>query len=92
MKICGESFEDLVGGFGPGEWLRIVVPVGDPVADVLFQRVDRCVHAAAQLFVGQQREPPLDLVEPRRVGGREVHVKSGTGGQPLAIGGDLWVA
>jgi len=46
----------------------VVVPVGDPVTDVFFQRVDRCVHAAAQLFVGQQREPPLDLVEQGRVG------------------------
>ena len=37
VYIFGEGIEDLVGGFGPGEWFGVVVPRGDPVADVVFQ-------------------------------------------------------
>jgi hypothetical protein len=41
------------------------------------------MDTAAELLVGEQSEPPLHLVEPRRVGGREVHVEPGVGSQPL---------
>jgi hypothetical protein len=41
MKISGESFEDVVGGLGPGERFGVLVPGVHPVADGFFQRVDR---------------------------------------------------
>jgi len=40
LEIGGEAVEDLVGGLGPGGGFGIVVPCGDPVADVLLQGLD----------------------------------------------------
>src|SRR5258707_12297358 len=82
MKICGEAFEDLVGGLGPGEGPGVLVPGLDPVADVPFQRLDVLVGATAQPLVGEQAEPALDLVEPGGGGRREMHVKAGVGLEP----------
>jgi len=47
LKVCVESFEDVVGGLGPGEGAWVLVPDGDPGADVFFQRLQVLVHAAA---------------------------------------------
>src|SRR5271165_7008567 len=58
------------------------VPVTDPVANVLLQGVDQATGAAAQFLVGQQAEPPFDLVEPGGVGRGEVHVEAGMGPKP----------
>ena len=51
-------------GLGPGEWLRVGVPVLDPGADVGFEGLHALVHAAADHLIGQEAEPPLDLVDP----------------------------
>ena len=40
LKKFGERVEDLVGGLGPDERLGVLVPGGDPCADVLLERVD----------------------------------------------------
>jgi len=47
LKICVESFEDLVGGLGPGEGAWVLVPDGDPGADVFLEGLQVLVHAAA---------------------------------------------
>jgi hypothetical protein len=60
LAIWGESFEDFVGGFGPGERPRVVVPG----ADVFLESLEETVRSTPALLVGQQREPTLDLVEP----------------------------
>src|SRR6202035_1250420 len=70
------------GGLGPGEWLRVGVPVLDPGADVGFEGLHALVHAAADHLIGQEAEPPLDLVDPGRAGGREVQAEPGMAGQP----------
>src|SRR5689334_24564185 len=67
-EVVGERGQDLVGGLGPGERPGIVVPGGYPVPDLVLQGLHRGVHAAADQLVGQQPEPPLDLVHPGRPG------------------------
>ena len=44
--------------------LGIRVPGGDPVPDVVLQRLHGGVGTAADQLVGQQAEPALDLVHP----------------------------
>ncbi len=62
---------------GPSELFGLVVDGLDLVADRAFQLAGRAVHAAADLFFGQVGEELLELVEPRRRGGREVDMPSG---------------
>jgi hypothetical protein len=54
------------------------------------------VHAAADEFVGDQAEPPFDLVDPGRSGRGEVDVKPGVAGEPVVdhvgLVGDVVVA
>jgi aryl-alcohol dehydrogenase-like predicted oxidoreductase len=47
LKICVESFEDLIGGLGPEEGSRVLIPCLDPIADVFLQCWQGFVHAAA---------------------------------------------
>ncbi len=47
------------------------------VAEVLLQRLHGSVIGALQQFAGHFGEQPLDLVDPGRVGRREVHVEPG---------------
>jgi hypothetical protein len=44
LAVSGEGFEDLVRGLGPLEWLRVLVPLVDPLADVGFQLGDAAVR------------------------------------------------
>ena len=44
-------------------------------------RVLRC-DAAPDLFLGEEREPALDEIEPRRAGRREVQMEARALGQP----------
>src|SRR6185312_147012 len=81
-EVVGEGAEDLVGCLGPGERPGVVVPGGDPVADVVFQGLDGGVDAAADQLVGEQAEPSFDLVHPGRAGRGEVDVEAGPAGQP----------
>jgi hypothetical protein len=82
FAVAGDRFEDAFGGLGPDVRARVLVPGLDPGADVGVQGADGLVGAAAQLLVGQLREPSLDEVDPRAAGGGEVQVKAGVGDQP----------
>ena len=62
--MSGEGFEDLLGGLGPDERPWVLVPVSDPGADVPLQGLDALVDAALEHLVGQEPEPPFDLVDP----------------------------
>jgi hypothetical protein len=66
--ICGCSREDLFGGLCPRERSWVGVPGGDPFADVVFQRDNAFVDAAFEQLIGEESEPALDLVDPRRSG------------------------
>ena len=62
-----ESFDsspDVVGRFGPAEWLGIGVAGSDMALDGGFQLGRRAVGAALDPLPGQQREEALDLVDP----------------------------
>ena len=85
--VAGEAFEDLFGGFGPHEWLGVLVPCGDPGEDVGGEFFDVAVGGALQFLGGQGGEPAFDEVHPRPVGGREVEVEPGVAQQPAM---DLW--
>lgn len=88
--ICwtrGRLIRDLFGGLGPDEWSWILVPVGDPRADVGFEGLHRLVGAAADLLVGEESEPAFDLVDPGGSGGGEVHVEAGVSLEPGPDGG-----
>jgi hypothetical protein len=47
------------------------------------------MHAAADPLGGQIPEPPLDLVDPGRSGGREVQAEPGVAGEPGLDDGGL---
>src|SRR5512132_1778931 len=64
VEISGEAVEDLVGGLGPHERPRVVVPGGDPDRDRGGELADRAVGAALEPLAGQLGKPPLDQVQP----------------------------
>src|SRR5678816_902593 len=68
----------------PGEGLAVGVVRGDEVIDLVDQVFDRRERAASDRLVGDQAEEAFDLVEPGAVGGNEMHVPPGSGGQPGA--------
>ena len=56
--------EDLICGSGPEEWPRCGIVVGDEGGNRRLQFLDAAVKTAADLALGQKREPALDLIEP----------------------------
>ena len=75
--------ENVVGGFGPAEGLRIGVDGVEVGLDRDFQFRRRAVDAAADLLFGDGGEEALDLIDPGTGGRREVNksrrIKSGKG-------------
>ena len=76
--------EDVVGGLGPAEGLGVGVAGVDIGGDCCFQLLDGAVSTALDLLFGEEREEPLDLVDPGRGGWREVGVPAGPLGEPVA--------
>ena len=74
------SSADLIHRNGLGACVVLV----DEGCNRLVQGGDAAVDAAAQLLFGQQGEEPLDLVEPGRTGGRQMHVPARPARQPSA--------
>jgi len=58
-----DGLEDLFGGLGPDAGYGVVVPGGDPGADVAFEGLHAAVVAAFDELSGQFGEPALDLVD-----------------------------
>ena len=77
-----DLLDDLVGRLRPDERLRVGVAVLDVVLYGGDQLGDAGEAAPLQPFGGELPEPPLDQVQPRRAGGREVEVEAGVLGQP----------
>jgi len=73
---ASDAGEDLVGGLDPVERLGIGVVVLDEVSDCALQLKNASMLAALDLTLSEQCEPALDLVQPRAVSGREVHVET----------------
>jgi hypothetical protein len=60
LAISGEVGEDFVGGLDLDVGTRVVVAVGEPVADVCFEVSDASVDTAAQQLRSGLGEPALD--------------------------------
>src|ERR1700678_4295811 len=80
-----DLLDDLVRGLGPDEGLRVLVPVVGPQTQRLGELADAAEDTTAKPALGQQSEPALDQIEPRRTGRSEVQVPAGLGrlSQPL---------
>ena len=68
--------EDLVGRLQPHEGTRVLVPGGDPGADVALEAGHARVGAALDLLRRQLGERALDEVEPGRPGRGEVEMEA----------------
>jgi len=77
-----EFLEYRVGGGSPDEGPLVGVVMSDVGVDLPHQFTDVAERTAANRLLGDKREPALDLVEPARVGGREVKVKARMAGEP----------
>lgn len=82
-----EGFEDLFGGLCPREGSWVLVPGCDPFANVIFQRDNAFVDAAFEQLIGEEPEPALDSVDPRRPGRGEVDREPRVFGQPICDSG-----
>ena len=68
--------EDNVGGGFPDEVLGHIVPGGEPRINGPFQFFERVEGASPDHLVGDEAEPPFDLIKPGTAGGREVEVET----------------
>ena len=65
-----------MNGLGSSLWASMKAAMSD------FSLLDAAMNAALDLFVGEQREPAFDLVQPGSAGRREVQVIARVAGQP----------
>ena len=86
-----DLFDDLVSRLRPLERLGVGVAEGDVVLDGGDELGDAGEAATLEPLGGQLSEPPLDQVEPRRAGGREVEVEAGCLASQAMTLGCLWV-
>ena len=64
FQVFGEGVEDVFGGLGRDEWLRVLVPRCDPFPEVFLKRLHAAVVRVLQQIAGEFGEEPLDLVGP----------------------------
>lgn len=67
---------------GPGKRPGVLVIVGDERLDVGLELVDRLERGALERLPAEDREPDIDMVEPRGVGWRVMEVDVRMAGQP----------
>ena len=56
--------QDLVGRFCPTKGFGLLIVGSDEIPDCSFQPLNASVWAALDLSLGQECEPPFDLVKP----------------------------
>ncbi|GLV82459.1 hypothetical protein Slala03_21480 [Streptomyces lavendulae subsp. lavendulae] len=61
----------------------MLVPVGEPGPDVVFECLDGAVDSSLELLLGEFGEPPFHQVQPRRTRRCEVQVEPRVRQQPL---------
>lgn len=79
QSACSESgdrSQNLIRGFYPTEWLGLRVVRVDVGADRCSELLRGRMRSAAQCVFGEEPKESLDLIQPRRVGGREVQLKA----------------
>ncbi len=72
-----ELFKNRICGGRPLERFALGIVVSDELVDALHELFDAGEGSAADGLVGDQREEPLELVQPRTVSGDEMHVQRG---------------
>jgi hypothetical protein len=78
----GDGREDLVRAFRPDERRGLFVADVNELPNGAFEFGHTPMRATPNLFGRQFAEPPLDEVQPRAVGRREVHWKRGRSSGP----------
>jgi hypothetical protein len=71
LRKARNARENLIGGLRPDERPRIRLMGVDGFLNGGLELRHTSVGAAAQLFVRQFGEPPLDETQPRSIGGRK---------------------
>src|SRR5215471_20163126 len=84
-KVAG-PFEGLSPPWPPRRKAELV---SNKVLDLGHQVFDAAKGAATDRLLGDDVEPDFDLVEPRSIGGRVVHLKPGMRDQPVEHAGVL---
>src|SRR6516164_278355 len=56
--------QDVVGGFGPLERSGVRIASVDEGVDGRLQLCDRLMRSSLDLLLGEEREEPLDLIDP----------------------------
>ena len=79
-----DAGQDVGRGLGPAERLWGGVVLVDEAGDGGLEPCHALVNTAPDLLFGDEGEESLDLVEPRRAGGREVDVPARALDQPVA--------
>ncbi len=79
---ASDAGQDVVCRLDPHEGLGIGTVGGQVQPNGVLQRTGAAMTAPAKLLVGEDGEPALHLVDPRRVGGREVQVEAWVAQQP----------
>ncbi len=83
MQGLSEFFEDGFGGSGPYEWPTVAVVGVDVAFDCVLQIVDGMEGSASDLAACDGGEEPLDGVEPRGRGRREMERPARMIGDPF---------
>lgn len=73
-QLSNRLGDDLIGALGPDERLRVDVPMLDELLVVTDERLDARTGCSSHRASGQDREPGLHHVHPRRTGRREVEL------------------
>jgi len=79
-----DSSKNIIGRLCPSERFGIFVDDVEIVENCLFQFRRGTMDTSAQLVVGQQREEPLDLVDPGSGGRREMDMPARAFGEPVS--------
>ena len=67
---------------GPDKWASVLIIAADEAGDMRLEFVDGLEGCSVQRLSAEDREPDLDLIEPRRVGRRVVEVHIAMARQP----------
>ncbi len=72
-----DGLEDMVGGFGPLEWLGVVVVSIEVVLNSCTKLRDIGMGASSQCVFGEESEEAFYHIHPRGMRGCEVKMKAG---------------
>jgi hypothetical protein len=89
LTKASDACQDLVGSFRPDERLGVRVGQLGVTVDRELEFAGAAVHAPAELFLRERREPALDKIDPGGAGRREVQMEARVARQPPVNRGRL---